>query len=445
MIPRYTRPRMGAVWTDENKYRKWLEVELAVVRAQAQLGRIPQQEADLILKKADFDAARVDEIEAIVHHDVIAFLTAVAENVGPASRYIHLGMTSSDILDTGLSLQLKEAGGLLLEGLDSLIAASGDLAARHRRTAMIGRSHGVHAEPITFGFKMAVFYQEFLRAKTRLLSGLEEVSFGKVSGAVGTFAHMDPKVEAMVCAELGLKPAPVSTQIVQRDRHAGFLTALALLGCSLEKLALEVRGLTRTEVKEVEEFFASGQKGSSAMPHKRNPIISERVCGLARVLRGNAIVAMENVALWHERDISHSGAERVIFPDSCILADYMLAKTTHMVENLQVYPENMEHNLWMTGGLVFSQPLLLELAVKGMTREDAYAAVQQAAMRVQDRLTAGEEAGSFRDEVARHPEIKKFLTPQEIDKLFDLEFNLRHVPEVLDRAGIPSDNPEEAG
>jgi adenylosuccinate lyase len=430
---------MGAVWTDENKYRKWLEVELAVVRAQAELGRIPKEDAKTILDKADFDAKRVDEIEAVTHHDVIAFLTAVAEKVGPSSRYVHLGMTSSDILDTGLSLQLREAGDILMEGIDALIDAVRGLAARNRGTVMIGRSHGVHAEPITFGFKMAIFYQEFIRAKKRLAAALDEVSFGKVSGAVGTFAHMSPKVEEIVCEELGLEPAPVSTQIVQRDRHAAFLTALALLGSSIEKLALEIRGLTRTEVKEVEEFFAAGQKGSSAMPHKRNPIISERLCGLARVLRGNALVAMENVALWHERDISHSGAERVIFPDSCVLADYMLAKATDLVANLRVYPENMKHNLEITGGLVFSQPLLLELAIKGMTREDAYAAVQEAAMRVQDRLTAGEAAGSFRDEVAASEKIREYLTPEEIDRLFNLDHNLRHVPEVLDRAGIPAD------
>jgi len=436
MIPRYTRPRMGAIWSDENKFRNWLKVELAVVRAQSSLGYIPQEEAEVIISRADFRKERILEIEETVHHDVIAFLTAVAETVGPASRYMHLGLTSSDVLDTGLALQLKEAGKLLLEGLDRLLKAVKRRAVEHRDTVMIGRSHGVHAEPITFGFKLAMFYQEFLRSRRRLENALEEVAVGKISGAVGTFAHSGPEVEELVCKELGLSPAPVSTQIVQRDRHAHFLAVLAILGSSLEKLALEVRGLAKTEIREVEEYFSPGQKGSSAMPHKRNPIISERICGLARILRTNALAGMENIPLWHERDISHSSAERVIIPDSCIVADYLLDKAATLVEKLQVYPENMRKNLELTRGLIFSQPVLLALAKKGMTREDAYRAVQEAAMEVQDELARGGEAEPFKEKLAKHPAIKRFLSDQELDLIFDLDHNLRNVPFILRRAGI---------
>lgn len=425
MIERYTRPEMGQIWTTENRYRKWLEVEIAVCEALAEAGCIPEDDLKEILEKADFDVRRIEEIEQETHHDVIAFLTSVAEHVGPASRHIHEGLTSSDVLDTSLALLLTQSADLLLEDLDKLLAVLKQRAHEQKNTVMIGRSHGIHAEPVTFGLKFALWYSEMSRNRQRLKQARESIRVGKISGAVGTYANIDPAIEKSVCRKLGLMPAPVSTQIVQRDRHAEFFSTLALIGCSIEKIAVEIRHLQRTEVREAEEFFAAGQKGSSAMPHKRNPIASENLAGLSRVLRGNALAAMENVALWHERDISHSSVERIIGPDSTILLDYMLARMTRVLDKLVVYPEQMQKNLELTGSLFFSQQVMLALTRKGLTREDAYALVQRNAM------TVWKEGGQLSTQLKSDPEVTRHLSPSEIDGIFDLHYHLKHVGTIF--------------
>jgi adenylosuccinate lyase len=421
---------MRQLWSDERKFQIWLEIETLACEAMAELGQIPKEDAAEIRKKARFSIPEIAEIEKRTNHDVIAFLENVAESVGPAARWMHQGLTSSDILDTTLAVQLTEACGILAEGLASLRTAVATQARRHKMTAMIGRSHGIHAEPITFGLKLALMFDEFGRAEERLAQTKERVRVGKLSGAVGTHAHLDPGIEQKVCERLGLKAAKISTQIIQRDRHAEFGTTLALIASSIDRWATEFRHLQRTEVLEVEEFFAEGQKGSSAMPHKRNPITGERLSGLARVLRGNAIVGLENVALWHERDISHSSAERIVLPDSSILLDYMLAKLTELIEGLQVYPERMQRNLESSKGLYFSQSLLLALTRKGAERKSAYEAVQRAAM----KTWKGSEP--FAENAKREPEITARLSAAEIDELCSLDVHLRHVDETFRAVGL---------
>ncbi|MFQ6113053.1 MAG: adenylosuccinate lyase [bacterium] len=430
MIERYTRPEMGRIWSDENKFRTWLTVEILACEAQAHLGFIPKQALIRIKEQAKFDQARILEIEETVKHDVIAFLTNIAEYVGPESRYIHLGMTSSDLLDTSLALLMREAGQLLLKDLTKLREVLRRRGIEFKDTVCIGRSHGIHAEPSTFGLKLALWYDEIGRGIKRLEKAIETISVGKISGAVGTFAHIDPRVEEYVCEKLNLKPAPVSTQIVQRDRHAEFLMTLSLIASSLEKFATEIRNLQRTEILEVEESFAKGQKGSSAMPHKRNPITCERISGLARVIRANALAALEDVALWHERDITHSSVERIIIPDSTIALDYMLNKFTNIIENLIVYPENMKRNLEKTKGLVFSQSVLLALANKGMSREEAYRLVQERAMEVWN------SGGDFREAILSDQKIRKWLSQEEIEDCFDLNKNLRNIDYIFNRVGL---------
>ncbi len=433
MIPRYTLPRMGAVWAPAARYARWLEIELLACEAWAELGEVPREALAEIRAKAGFDPDRVDAIEQEVRHDVVAFLTAVAERVGPASRYLHLGLTSSDILDTALALQLRDAADLLVEGLDRLLAILGQLALKHRATVMIGRTHGVHAEPTTFGLKAAGWYAEAARHRERLQRARAAIAAGKLSGAVGTFAHVPPFVEEYVCRRLGLAADPVSTQIVGRDRHAEFLAVLAGIAASLERIATEIRHLQRTEVREAEEPFAEGQKGSSAMPHKRNPVSCEQVCGLARVVRANAQAGFENVALWHERDISHSSVERVILPDSTILVDYMLARTAEILEGLRVFPERMRRNLEATRGVIFSQQVLLALARRGAGREAAYRLVQRHAMR------AWEEGADFKALLQEDPEVARHLTPADIENCFDLGYHLRHLDAIYARIGLASD------
>lgn len=431
MIPRYTRPEMAQIWTEENKLQKWLEVELAALEGLAHYGYIPKEVPSKVKAKAAFDVKRVQEIEKVVNHDVIAFLTNVAEHVGPVGRYVHFGLTSSDILDTGLALQIMDASDILIREVKKLIAILGKKAKEHAKTLMVGRSHGVHAEPVTFGLKMALFYAEFQRNLKRLETAKENLRYGKISGAVGTFANVDPKVEEFVCEKLGLNPAPVSTQILQRDRHAEYLGTLAVIGGSLEKLATEIRGLQKTECYEVQEFFAKGQKGSSAMPHKRNPITCERVAGLARILRGNALAGFENIALWHERDITHSSVERVIFPDTTILLDYMLGLMQNVIENLVVNKERMLKNMEASRGMVFSQGLLLALVEKGLTREEGYKLVQDAAKKIWE-----DEKVTLEKVVLADPKILKVLTPKEIKAVFSYERHLRNVPVILKRVGI---------
>ena len=421
---------MRNIWSDEHKFQIWLEIELLAGEAMAELGQIPKKDAAEIRKRARFSIPEIAEIEKRTNHDVIAFLENVADSVGPAARWIHQGLTSSDVLDTTLAVQLSEAGALLANDLKSLRAAIAAHARRFKMTPMIGRSHGIHAEPITFGLKLALMFDEFGRAQERLMQTLERVRVGKLSGAVGTHAHVDPKVERAVCEKLGLKPATVSTQIVQRDRHAEFLATLALIASSIDRWATEFRHLQRTEVLEVEEFFAEGQKGSSAMPHKRNPITSERLSGLARVIRGNAVAALENVALWHERDISHSSAERIILPDSCTLLDYMLVKLRELVEGLQVYPERMQQNLAITRGLYFSQSILLALTRAGAERKSAYEAVQRAAM----KTWKGE--GTFAENAKREPEIASRLSAAEIDRLCSLDVHFQHIDATFKALGL---------
>jgi len=427
VIKRYTRPEMGQLWTQENRYRKWLQVELAVCEVRAERGEIPWEDWLVIKEKANFDPNRIEEIEEITKHDVIAFITNVAEYVGPPSRFIHEGLTSSDVLDTSLALLLVEASDILLKDIDRLMEALKKQAFRWKDLIMIGRSHGVHAEPITLGLKFALWYEEMKRNRERLLKARETVRVGKISGAVGTYANIDPEIEKAVCEKLGLKPDPISTQIVQRDRHAEFFTTLAVIGCTIEKIAVEIRHLQRTEVREAEEYFAPGQKGSSAMPHKRNPIGCENLSGLARVLRANALAAMENVALWHERDISHSSVERIIAPDSTILLDYMLNRLTGIIEKLTVYPENIQRNLALTGGLFNSQRVMLALTQKGLSRNEAYELVQRNAMKV------WEQGGHLKERLMADTEVMRYLTKDELEELFDLRFYVRHVDTIFKR------------
>ena len=430
MIPRYTTPEMGRLWSDRHKYETWLQVELAVCETLAERGEIPKKALANIKTKAAFSPERVAEIEAETKHDVIAFLTNVAEEVGPDARFIHLGMTSSDLLDTSLALLCVEAGELIRERLQRLHELLRQKAREHKFTWQIGRTHGVHAEPITFGLKLALWSEELNRSRRRWEAAMVEIAVGKLSGAVGTFSHLPPEVEEQVCTRLGLTAAPVSNQVVQRDRHANYLTALALAGASLEKIALEIRHLQRTEVREVEEAFTKGQKGSSAMPHKRNPIVTEQICGLARLLRTNALAAMENVALWHERDISHSSVERIIIPDSTTLMHYLLGKAIDLLEGLVVYPQRMMANLKLTGGLIFSQNVLLALVNKGLTREQAYALVQRPAMQV------WEQGGDFKRLLQEDREITDKLPAEELEACFNYDNLGRSVEAIFKRIGL---------
>ena len=434
MIPRYSRPKMAAIWEPANRFSLWLTIEILACEAWAELGVVPKEAVAEIKAKATFDMAalvpRIDEIERRTKHDVVAFTEAVAEKIGPVSRYIHLGLTSSDILDTCLACQMRQAADLLLEDVSAVEAALATLAVRHKRTAMIGRTHGIHAEPTTFGLKVAMWLMEMRRAKERLTRAREVASYGKLSGAVGTFANVPPQVEEYVCAKLGLKPEPISTQIIQRDRHAEYLAALGIVGSSLDKFATEIRHLQRTEVREAEEPFGEGQKGSSAMPHKRNPVSCEQISGLARLLRSNVQAGMENVALWHERDISHSSVERVILPDGTILLDYLLVKFRDIVQGMRVYPEQMQRNLNATHGVIYSQQVLLALSKAGATREAAYAMVQRNAMRAWE---TGEE---FRALLLADADVRAVLSPAEIESCFDLGYHLRHVDALFRRVGL---------
>ncbi len=427
MIKRYTREAMGRLWSEENKFQTWLQVEILACEALAKIGEIPKKSAQNIARKAKFSIKRIEEIEAETKHDVIAFLTNVEESVGPDARYIHLGLTSSDILDTAMAVRLRQASGIILKGCDSFLAVLKKKAMAHKNTVMAGRSHGIHAEPTTFGLKLALFYDEMRRNRRRMEHAMETVSVGKISGAVGTFANVPPKVEAYVCRKLGLKPAPVSTQIIQRDRYAEYFATLAIIASTIEKIAVEIRHLQRTEVSEVEEYFSKGQKGSSAMPHKRNPVASENLSGLARLVRSNASAAFNNVALWHERDISHSSVERVIVPDSTILVDYMLNRITKIIRHLVVYPKRMQQNLDLTRGLTFSQQILLALAKRGVSRDKAYAMVQKQAMR------AWKTNKDFKEQVENDPEITSYLTRAEVEKLFDINSQLRYVDTIFAR------------
>jgi len=428
VIDRYSRPEMREIWSDEGRYRRWLAVEIAVCEELARRGMIPADAVETIKSRAGFDVARINEIEAEVRHDVIAFLTNVAEHVGPASRFVHFGMTSSDVLDTALGLQIRDAGALLLAGVDRVAASLRRRALEFRRLPCIGRTHGVHAEPTTFGLKLLVFDLEMRRNRARLERALAEAAVGKLSGAVGTFAHLPPEVEEAVCGRLGIGFEPVATQVVQRDRHAALVSTLALVASSLDKFATELRHLARTEVREVEEEFGKGQKGSSAMPHKRNPWRLENVSGLARVMRGYAVAALENMALWHERDISNSSVERMVFPDATATLDFMLHRFAGLVDTLVVYPERMRENLELTRGLAFSGVLLLVLTGKGITREDAYRLVQRHAMDTWDR------GGQLRERVLADPELAERLSKEEIDEAFSLEAALRHVDAIFERA-----------
>ena len=427
MIPRYTRPEMGSIWTDQNKFQKWLEVEIATAEVEAQAGLIPKSAARAIHRKARFDVERILEIERQVKHDVIAFTTNVAEHIGKEGRYLHYGLTSNDVVDTAQALQLRQASELLLAGQKRLGEVLKKRALEFKHTPMIGRTHGIHAEPITFGCKLAIWFEENRRNTERLAYAAEQMRVGKLSGAVGSYTHLAPEIEKKICERLGLLPAPVSSQVIQRDRHAFYMCTLAVCAASLEKIALEVRGLQRTEVREVEEYFSPGQKGSSAMPHKRNPVTAEQICGLARVVRANAQAALENVALWHERDISHSSVERVILPDSTILLDYLLAKTTKLVDTMFVYPDRMRENLGLLKGLIFSGQLLLDLVEKGVSREEAYRWVQRNAMQV------WETREDFRTLAERDADIRRYLEPDEIARVFNVERYLKHVDEIFKR------------
>jgi len=427
MIPRYSRPEMTGLWEPESKYRAWLEVEILACEANAKLGLIPARSLSTIKKKADFNVRRIDALEKVVKHDVIAFLTAVGEKVGPDSRYIHLGLTSSDVLDTSLAALMRRASDLIIDDIRLLLKTLRKKAMQHKRTVMIGRSHGVHAEPVTFGLKMALWYEEMQRALERMKRAKDVISVGKVSGAVGTFANIDPFVESYVCRKLGLTPEPVATQVVQRDRHAEFLSTLALIASSIEKFSVELRHLQRTEVLEAEEYFSEGQKGSSAMPHKRNPISAENLSGLARVVRANSHAAMENVALWHERDISHSSVERIIIPDSAILIDYMLARFNNLIDRLFVYPKNMQRNMTISRGLFHSETVMLALVGKGISRETAYSYVQRNAMEI------WKHGGDFSERLKQDGDIRKYLSAGEIDDCFDLKHTLDNVDYIFKR------------
>jgi adenylosuccinate lyase len=428
LIARYTRPEMGRIWSEENKFRQWLAVEIAATETLAQAGLVPTKAAKAIREKADFKLERIHQVEAEVKHDVIAFTTAVAEKIGPESRWLHYGLTSNDVVDTAQALQVKAASALILDGVKRLRDVLRRRALEFQHTPMVGRTHGMHAEPITLGLKLANWYSEIVRDLERLERAAEEMRVGKFSGAVGNFAHLDPELEEKICARLGLKAAPISSQVIQRDRHANYLTSLAVVASSLDMMAVELRHLQRTEVREAEEYFSEKQKGSSAMPHKRNPVNFEQVSGLARVVRSNAQAALENVALWHERDISHSSVERIILPDSTILTDYMLAKMATLVESLVVYPERMKANLESTGGLVFSGQLLLDLVESGgLTREEAYRIVQRNAMK------AWQEGANFRRLIESEPEITSRMSGKQLDRAFDLQRQLRNVDKIFAR------------
>ena len=427
MIPRYTRPEMGKIWSDENKFRCWLQVEVAASLTLAEAGIVPPEAAQAIARKGDFDLRRIHDIEAEVKHDVIAFTTAVAEKIGPEARWLHYGLTSNDVVDTAQALQIKEASRIIRDDLEKLKAVLGRRAQEFRHTPTIGRTHGIHAEPTTFGLKLANWYAETERNSARFDRTAEEMRVGKLSGAVGTFAHLEPEMEVRICERLGLGAAPISSQVIQRDRHAYYVATLATIAATLDKMATEIRHLQRTEVREAEEYFSEKQKGSSAMPHKRNPVTCEQISGLARVVRSNAQAAFENVALWHERDISHSSVERVILPDSTILVDYLLAKTTNLIDTLLVYPNRMLKNLESTGGLVFSGQLLLDLAEHGMSREDAYRLVQKHAMR------AWKEDLNFRELVMNDSEITSRVPPKQIQQAFSIERQLRNVDKIFAR------------
>ncbi|MCF8242821.1 MAG: adenylosuccinate lyase [Melioribacteraceae bacterium] len=429
MIERYTLPEMGKIFEDEFKYSTWLKIEILACESRAIRGEIPKADVEVIKAKANFNVERILEIEETTKHDVIAFLTNVAEYVGSESRHIHYGMTSSDILDTTLSYQMKTAGELLLAQLFELKTALKKRANEHKYSICVGRSHGIHAEPTSMGLKFALWYEETKRNIERLQSAISTISVGQISGAVGTFEHLSPEVEKYVCEQMGLKPAAVSTQVIQRDRHAEFLSTLAIVGATLEKIAVEIRHLQRTEVLEAEEYFSKGQKGSSAMPHKRNPIVSERITGLARLLRSNSIAALENVALWHERDISHSSVERIIVPDSCIILNYMLDLMIKLVDNLLIYPENMERNLNLTRGLVFSQTILLKLVNKGISREDAYKLVQEPAMDVW-----ADKSKNLKDELINSDAIMKLFSKEEIEEIFNSKMMLKNIDYIFARS-----------
>jgi adenylosuccinate lyase len=427
MIDRYTRPKMKAIWELKHKYEIWLEVELQACAAFERAGQAPRGTAAKIRNKATIDVARIAEIEKVTKHDVIAFLESLMDSVGPEHRFLHMGLTSSDRVDTSLAIQMTEALDLILKGVEGLLGVLKKQALRHKQTVMVGRSHGIHGEPISFGFKLAIWHEEVGRHVERLRHVREHIAVGKLSGAMGTFAHQAPDVEEYVCSKLGLTADPISNQVVQRDRHAAYATALALLAATIEKIATEIRHLQRTEVLEAEEYFSEGQKGSSAMPHKRNPIVSENLCGLARVVRANSLAAMENVALWHERDISHSSVERVIMPDSTILVDYMLAKVTDLIKHLVVYPDRMRRNLELTGGLVYSQRLLLVLIEKGAQRKESYEAVQRNAM------ASWQGAGGLQELVSKDPFITRYLKGHEIAACFNPKYYLRHLERIYTR------------
>ncbi|TWI56035.1 adenylosuccinate lyase [Halalkalibacter nanhaiisediminis] len=430
MIERYTRPEMGAIWTEQNRFQAWLEVEIVACEAWAELGEIPKEDVEKIRQNASFDVARIHEIEEETRHDVVAFTRAVSETLGEERKWVHYGLTSTDVVDTALSYLLKQANDILLADIERFIDILKDKAIEHKYTVMMGRTHGVHAEPTTFGLKLALWHEEMKRNLERFKLAAEGVRFGKLSGAVGTYANIDPAVEQIVCEKLGLNAAPISTQTLQRDRHADYMSALALVATSIEKFAVEVRGLQKSETREVEEFFAKGQKGSSAMPHKRNPIGSENMTGLARVIRGYMLTAYENVPLWHERDISHSSAERVILPDATIALNYMLNRFGNIIKNLTVFPENMKRNMTRTYGLIYSQRVLLSLIDKGMVREEAYDLVQPKAMEAWDKGV------QFRELVEAEERITSMLSPEEIEECFNYEHHLKHVDTIFTRVGL---------
>ena len=427
MISRYTRPEMGQIWEDQNRYDKWLDVEIAVCEAMAEEGLIPPESLKNIKEKAVCSAQRIQDIEEKTKHDIIAFLTNVEENVGPDSRYIHLGLTSSDVLDTSFALLLREAGTLIIDGLKKFMDVIKTRAMEHKNTVMIGRSHGIHAEPITFGLKLANWYSEMERNLLRLEQARAVISYGKMSGAVGTFANVSPSIEAAACGKLGLKPADISTQIIQRDRHAQYFATLAVLAGTMEKIAVEIRHLQRTEVLEAEEPFAKGQKGSSAMPHKKNPVGSENISGLARLVRAHSMAAMENIALWHERDISHSSVERIIAPDSTILVDYMIHRLMNIIKGLVVHPDRMMKNLEMMKGLIFSQQILIKLAEKGLERQNAYVMVQENAMKV------WEQGKNFKELILNDKKISKYIGRRELEEIFNLDYHLKYVDSIFER------------
>lgn len=430
MIDRYTRPEMGNIWTEENRFKAWLEVEILACEAWVKLGEIPAEDVKKIRENASFDIERIKEIELDTRHDVVAFTRAVSETLGEERKWVHYGLTSTDVVDTALSYQIKQANEILLKDVENFIEVLKNKAQEHKYTVMMGRTHGVHAEPTTFGLKLALWHEEMKRNLERFKAAAEGIEFGKISGAVGTYANIDPFVEQYVCKELGLKPAPISTQTLQRDRHADYMSTLALIATSIEKFAVEIRGLQKSETREVEEFFAKGQKGSSAMPHKRNPIGSENMAGLARVIRGYMLTAYENVPLWHERDISHSSAERIIIPDATIGLNYMLNRFSNIVKNLTVFPDNMKRNMDRTLGLIYSQRVLLALIDKGLTREEAYDTVQPRAME------SWEKQVPFRQLVDNDAVISSKLTKEEIDDCFDYHFHIKHVDTIFDRLGL---------